>query len=97
MLDGSVEDAARSLPDVATGAVAFDERNDRVERNLQLAATVIDGRAFLWNGLPIVSALHLARPPGTISSKQKCSAVRDHGALRRVWPNLQRYHKAACC
>jgi hypothetical protein len=34
LFDGGVEDPLRGLPDVAAGAVAFDERDDRVVGNV---------------------------------------------------------------
>ena len=46
MVDCGVKNAARRSPDVPAGAVAFDERNDRIVRNLQFAAGIIDGRSF---------------------------------------------------
>ena len=63
VLDCSVENPARSFPNVATSAVSFDERNDRIVRDLQFAAAVIDGRSVFWNRLSVVAALHLTRPP----------------------------------
>jgi hypothetical protein len=37
LLDGGVEHAHGGLPDVAAGAVALDEGDDRVVRDLELA------------------------------------------------------------
>src|SRR6266850_1693717 len=37
-LDGGVEDADAGTPDIASGAVAFDERNDRIVGHDQLTA-----------------------------------------------------------
>jgi hypothetical protein len=38
-----VKDALRGLPDVASGAVAFNERDDGIVRNFKLAVFVLDG------------------------------------------------------
>src|ERR1041385_2778465 len=59
MLNGSVEHPARGFPDVASRAVPFDERDDRVTRDLQFAAAVVYGRPVVRNCLAVVSALHV--------------------------------------
>src|SRR5260370_28810730 len=80
LVDGCVENATRSFPDVAAGAIALDERNDRIVRHLQLAAAVVDRRPFLWNRLPVVSALHLAfSPPRRLDA---CEPVICHSVVR---------------
>ncbi len=67
VLDSSVENPARSLPDVAAGAIAFDEGDDGIVRNQQFAAAVTDRRAIGWNWLPVVAAFHCCPTPETIS------------------------------
>ncbi len=44
--DGGIEHAPRSLPDVAAGAVAFDERNHRMIRHAKHAVRKLDGLAI---------------------------------------------------
>src|ERR1041385_3494498 len=45
LLYGRVEHAHRGLPDVASGAVAFNEGNNGIVRNLIFSAAIFDGRA----------------------------------------------------
>ena len=59
LFDRGVEDALRSLPDVAAGAVAFDEGNDGIVGNLILAVAVLDGLAVLRQFQPVVGLLHV--------------------------------------
>jgi len=48
--DGRIEDALRSLPDIAARAVAFDVGNDRPVGNLEFAAGILDGLAIMRHG-----------------------------------------------
>ncbi len=93
VIDRGVKNAPRSFPDITASSIALNERDDRIVRDLQFAADVINRRTVAWNGLPVVNTLHLATPSETFCSYQiVCCA---EGALRRAWPNLKRYHKAA--
>ena len=53
LLDRCVEDPLRGLPDVAAGAVALDERDDRVVGDDVLAVRVLDRFAFVGTGMPL--------------------------------------------
>ena len=53
LFDGGVEDALRGLPDVAAGAVAFDEWDDGMVGDLKLAVAVLDGLAVFWHSRPL--------------------------------------------
>ena len=53
LLDGGVEDALRGLPDVAAGAVAFDERNDGIVGNDELASLYSIGCPSAGTGIPL--------------------------------------------
>ena len=53
-----VKDALRGFPDVAAGAVAFNERNDGVVRNLELPVQVLDRLAVFRQFQPVIRALH---------------------------------------
>ena len=50
LLNGRIEDALRSLPDIAARAVAFDVGNDRPVGNLEFAAGILDGLAIMRHG-----------------------------------------------
>ena len=58
MVDGGVEDALRSLPDVASGAVAFDVRNNRPVGDAELAAGKLNGLAIVRHGQRVVRRFH---------------------------------------
>ena len=62
LLDGGIEDAQRSFPDVATGAVALDEGNDRVIGNVILAVRVSDFLSVRRDRYTVIRASH-AQPP----------------------------------
>ena len=47
--DGRIEDAHRGFPDIASGAVAFDKRNDWIGRSLAATIFISDARAVAWN------------------------------------------------
>ena len=58
LFDRGVEDALRGLPDVAAGAVAFNERNDGVVGDLILPVAVLDRLAVFRQFQPVVGLLH---------------------------------------
>ena len=62
LFDGGVEDAQRGLPDVAAGSIPFDERNDRIVRNVVLAVGIADLLSVRGNRHAVISARH-AQPP----------------------------------
>src|SRR5215831_6657975 len=88
MLDGRVENAPRSFPDVAAGAIAFDERDDRVVRNLQLAPAVFDRRSVCRNGMPVVTALHVAYLQDRYGPRKDPSGYAASGAYGRIWKDI---------
>src|SRR5208337_1609861 len=49
LFDSGVEDADGRFPDIAAGAVAFNERDDRVIGNAVLAVAVFDFSTVGWN------------------------------------------------
>ena len=59
LLHGRIEHAQRGLPDVAAGAVAFDERNDGVVRDLILAAGVADLLSVRRYRYAVIRTCHL--------------------------------------
>src|SRR5207244_8344312 len=61
-LDGGIEDARARAPDVATGAVAFDERNDRIVGDLGLAVPQRDCSGHI---LSVTSPVSRGRSPRT--------------------------------
>src|SRR5208282_3833121 len=50
LFDGSVEDASRGFPDIAAGAVSFNERDDRAIGNAVLTVAVFDLLSVRWDG-----------------------------------------------
>ena len=58
LFDRGVEDPLRSLPDVAAGAVAFDEGNDGMVGNGKLPVLVVDRLAVFRQLQPVIGALH---------------------------------------
>ena len=61
-LDCGVEHAARGAPDVAAGAVPFDEGDDGAVRHAKRAARVLDRLAVRWNRDAVVGLLHGCYP-----------------------------------
>jgi hypothetical protein len=49
LFDSGVEDADRRFPNIAAGAVSFDERDDGVIGNAVLAVAVFDLLPVRWN------------------------------------------------
>src|SRR5208282_564966 len=84
-LDGGVEDEARGFPDVASGAVAFDEGNDRPIRDAEGSARVVDGRAVRRHRHAVVRAFH-----GYCSVLQMRLRVFAYSARRSALPNRSR-------
>src|SRR6185312_3214174 len=58
LLHRRVEDALRSLPDVAACAVALNEWNDGMIGHLKLPAAILNGLAVLWQLKPVIGILH---------------------------------------
>src|SRR6187402_418804 len=58
LLYGSVEDHLRVLPDIAAGAVAFDEGNDGVRGDDELSVFVIDDLSVGRKGDTVIARLH---------------------------------------
>ena len=56
--DGCIEHAPRRLPDVAPGAVAFDERNDRLVGHVKSALAELDWLAVCRHCHAVISSLH---------------------------------------
>src|SRR5215469_247710 len=58
LMDGSIEDSSRCLPDVPTGAITFDKGNNRIVGHTILPILVTNGRAFRWNRDAVVYNSH---------------------------------------
>ena len=58
LFDGGVEDADGGGPDVAAGAVAFNEGDDGAVGDGVFAVGVLDGLAFGGDGDAVVAGLH---------------------------------------
>src|SRR5215469_750971 len=54
LFHGRVEHANRSLPDVTTGAIPLNERDDRIVGNLVFSVAVLNGSAIRGNGHAVV-------------------------------------------
>jgi len=65
LFNGSVEDPLRGAPDVASGAVAFNEWNDWMVRNSEFAAGVLNCLAAFGQGQSVIALLHVS---GTLPS-----------------------------
>src|SRR5262249_49779977 len=59
-------------------------------RDLQLAAAVFDRRSVWRNRMSVVTALHVAHLGGGLGAAERIVRL---CCIRRVWPNLKRYHK----
>ena len=62
LLDSGVEHSLGSPPDVASGAVALNERNDRILRDLVLPAAIADLGAVCRHHNPVIRTRH-ENPP----------------------------------
>ena len=58
LFDRGVEDALRSLPDVAARAVALDERNDGIVGHLKLPVAVLNRLAVGGKRKAVIGGLH---------------------------------------
>src|ERR1017187_1684074 len=61
-LDRGIEDAQGGLPNVAAGAIAFNERNDRIVGNVILSVGITDFLSIRWYRYTVIRASH-AQPP----------------------------------